>query len=112
MKTVFVTYPGDSTTRFDRQSYVRKHLRLVTAAWEPHGMQSIAAFFPTGTGEGTIAVCVCEFRDDEAISASFHAPETKAVMEDVPHFTDAKPRQLQTRGWKPKPGIASRVLPR
>ncbi len=95
MKTVFVTYVGDSSTRFDRHYYVKKHLPLVTAAWAPHGLESIAAFFPTGTGEGTIAVCVCEFRDNEAISASLHAPETKAVMEDVPHFTDAKPKQLQ-----------------
>ncbi len=95
MKTIFVTYAGDSTTRFDREYYVEKHLPLVTAAWAPHGMQSIAAFFPTGSGEGTIAVCVCEFRDDDAVTASLHAPETKAVMDDVLHFTDAKPRQLQ-----------------
>ena len=95
MKTVFVTYPGDSTTRFDRQYYVEKHLPLVTEAWGPYGMQSIAAFFPNGTGEGTIAVCVCVFRDDEAISASLRAPETKAVMADVSQFTDAKPTQLQ-----------------
>ncbi len=52
MKTVFVTYAGDSSTRFDRQYYVEKHLPLVTAAWGPHGMQSIAAFFPAGTGKG------------------------------------------------------------
>ncbi len=95
MKTVFVTYPGDSSTRFDRQYYVTNHLPLVTSAWGPLGMQSITAFFPAGTGEGTIAVCVCEFRDDEAINAALHAPETTAVMEDVPHFTDAKPKQLQ-----------------
>ena len=95
MRTVFVTYAGDSSTRFDRQYYVQKHLPLVTAAWAPHGLVSIAAFFPTGTGEGTIAVCVCEFRDDEAISASLHAPGTKAVMQDVPNFTDAEPKQLQ-----------------
>ncbi len=96
MKTVFVTYAGDSSTRFDRHYYVEKHLPLVTGAWAPYGLESIAAFFPAGSGEGTIAVCVCEFRDDEAISASLHAPETRAVMEDVAHFTDAKPKQLQT----------------
>ena len=96
MKTVFVTYAGDSSTRFDRRYYVEEHLPLVTAAWAPHGLVSVAAFFPAGTGEGTIAVCVCDFRDDDAIRASLRAPETKAVMEDVPHFTDAKPRQLQT----------------
>ena len=95
MKTIFVTYAGDATTRFDRQYYVEKHLPLVTSAWGPLGMQSIAAFFPAGTGEGTIAVCVCQFRDGEAISAALKAPETRAVMEDVPHFTDAKPKQLQ-----------------
>ena len=98
MTTVFVTYPGDKTSRFDRKYYVEKHLPLVTAAWGPHGMQSIAAFFPSGEGEGTIAVCVCEFRDDAALTASLKAAETKSVMDDVPNFTDAQPRQLQATG--------------
>ena len=98
MTTIFVTYPGDETTRFDREYYVEKHLPLVTAAWGPHGMQSIAAFFPVGAGEGTIAVCACQFRDDAAVAASLAAPETKSVMDDVPHFTDAKPRQLRASG--------------
>ncbi len=98
MTTIFVTYPGDRTTRFDREYYVEKHLPLVTAAWGPLGMQSIAAFFPSGAGEGTIAVCVCQFRDDAAVRACLKAPETKSVMDDVPHFTDATPRQLRASG--------------
>ena len=95
MTTIFVTYPGGESTRFDHKYYVEKQLPLVTAAWSPHGMQSIAAFFPRGAGEGTIAVCVCQFRDDAAVTASLAAAETKSVMDDVSYFTDAKPQQLR-----------------
>ena len=95
MTTVLVTYSGDAATRFDRQYYVEKHLPLVTQAWGPHGLQSIAAFFPSGEGAGTIAICVCQFRDDSAVTESIHASETKSVMDDVPHFTSATPTQLR-----------------
>ncbi len=95
MATVFVTYPGTSSTRFDRKYYVEQHLPLVTRVWQPHGLESIAAFFPSGDGHGTIAVCVCKFRDELALSASLQDPHTKSVMDDVTHFTDAKPVQLK-----------------
>ena len=93
--TLFVTYPGDESTRFDREYYVEKHLPLVTRAWGPLGLQSIAAFFPSGSGAGMVAVCVCEFRDELAVSTSLQAAETKSVMADVPHFTDSEPIQLR-----------------
>ena len=95
MTTVFVTYPGTASTRFDRKYYVQQHLPLVTRVWGPHGLKNIAAFFPSGDSSGTIAVCVCEFRDELALNASLQDPETKAVMYDVQHFTDAKPVQLK-----------------
>ncbi len=93
MTTIYVTYPGDATTRFDRDYYVQHHLPLVQASWGPYGLESTAAFFPAGGEASTIAVCVCEFRDEAAVQAALAAPTTASVMADVPHFTDAKPQQ-------------------
>ena len=93
MTTLFVTYPGDARTRFDREYYVSKHLPLVQEAWGPHGLETIAAFFPSGEGAGTVAVCVCGFRDEAALQAALGSPQTPRVMADVAHFTDAKPSQ-------------------
>ena len=93
MQTLYVTYPGDANTRFDRQYYVERHLPLVLESWRKYGLMTVAAFFPEGAGEGTIAICVCAFRDEESIRASFAAPETGEVMEDISRFTDAKPSQ-------------------
>ena len=95
MTTIFVMYAGDANTRFDREYYVHKHLPLVIEEWSAHGLLSVAAFFPAGPGEGTIAVCVCQFRDNAAVDASFDPPNSARVMADVPHFTDVKPSQLR-----------------
>ena len=93
MTMLFVTYPGDAATRFDRDYFVSNHLPLVKEAWSPHGLETIAAFFPAGDGDGTIAVCVCGFRDEAAISSSLSSPQTERVMADVKQYTDAKPTQ-------------------
>ena len=93
MTMLFVTYPGDASTRFDRDYYVGTHLPLVLEAWGPYGMETAAAFFPDGDGAGTIAVCVCGFRDEASINAAIAAPQTERVMADVKNFTDAVPTQ-------------------
>ncbi len=93
MTTVFVTYPGNADTRFDRDYYVRIHLPLVLEAWSQYGLESIAAFFPAGDGAGIIAVCTCGFRDEAAIRASFASPEAGRVMADVAQFTESEPTQ-------------------
>ncbi len=95
MTRVFVTYPGDAGTRFDRDYYVHRHLPLVLEAWRPYGLETVAAFFPCGDGAGTICICECVFRDDAAVKASVAAPHTGLVMADVKNFTDAIPSQLQ-----------------
>lgn len=64
MTTMYVTYPGDAATRFDRDYYVAQHLPLVMECWAPYGLQSCGAFFPSGDGAGTIAIAIaeCKFR--------------------------------------------------
>lgn len=73
--------------------YVQKHLPLVNEAWEPLGMESIGAFFPSGDGGGIIAVCVMQFRDSVAITDATKSSASPRVMADMAHFTDAKPTQ-------------------
>ena len=91
MTTMYVTYPGDGDTRFDRDYYVGTHLPLVAEVWSPHGLESIAAFFPAGDGAGTIAVAICEFRDEASIGAALGSQETERVMDDIKNFTDVEP---------------------
>ncbi|GGF02614.1 ethyl tert-butyl ether degradation protein EthD [Aliidongia dinghuensis] len=91
MTTLFVTYAGGGSTRFDRDYYVATHLPLVREAWGAYGLQSVAAFFPAGDGAGMIAVAVCEFRDEAALAAAFGAPRTAEVMADIKKFTDVAP---------------------
>ena len=93
MTTVFVTYAGDASTRFDRDYYVRVHVPLVVEAWGPHGLRSCVAFFPADAGGPTIAAAICEFRDEAALQAALRSAATPRVMADVEQFTDAKPVQ-------------------
>ena len=58
-----VTCPGNAETRFDRRSYVHTPLPLVREAWGSHELETMAAFFPAGGGDGTVAGCGCGFWD-------------------------------------------------
>ena len=93
MTTMYVTYPGDATTRFDRDYYVQHHLPLVMECWGPLGLESCAAFWPANTGPGTIAICECRFRDEAAMRGALASPVTPRVMADVARFTEAQPAQ-------------------
>ncbi len=93
MTILYVTYPGDAATRFDRTYYTREHRPLVMAKWGPYGLGSCAAFWPDDADNGTIAICECRFRDEVAMQAALASPETPEVMADVGRFTDAKQTQ-------------------
>ena len=77
MIILYVTYPGDAATRFDRAYYVRHHLPLVMECWGPLGLESCEAFWPAGTGAGTIAIAECRFLDEAAMRTAFASPETR-----------------------------------
>ena len=93
MTTMYVTYPGDAATRFDRDYYVRYHVPLVMECWGPLGLASCAAFWPADDGAGTIAIAECRFRDDASMRAALASPDTPRVMADVARFTDSQPAQ-------------------
>ena len=98
MVTMYVTYPGDAGTRFDRDYYVRHHVPLVMECWGPLGLDSCEAFWPANIGAGTICICECRFRDETAMQAALASPSTTRVMADVSRFTDATPaRSLAER---------------
>lgn len=92
---IYVTYPGDADSRFDRDYYVHKHLPLVMKAWQAYGLESVAAFFPAVKQLGTIAICECRFHDEAAVHDAFASPEAAAVMADVAHFTDIEPQRVR-----------------
>ena len=89
--TLYVTYYGDPQSRFDRDYYVNNHIPLVMKAFQQYGLLSAAAFFPAVEQTGTVAICECIFRDEEAMKAAFNSAEAPEVMGDVAHFTDLTP---------------------
>jgi uncharacterized protein (TIGR02118 family) len=96
MTTMFVTYTGDSTTRFNREYYVNTHLPLVMDAWGPHGLRSATAYFPATDAAETIAIAICEFANDASVDAALACPRSDEVMADVRIFTDSEPTQHRT----------------
>ena len=95
MITMYVTYAGDAGTRFDRGHWIDVHLPLVRECWGPHGLVSVAGFFPEGDGGGLIAVAPCVFRDEAAMETALASQETKRVMADVKNVTDVSPRRAR-----------------
>lgn len=93
---IYVSYEGSAADRFDRDHYVNHHLPLVMTSWAKYGLQSVRAFFPSDSADGTVAVCECRFRDLAAVEAAFSSPETEAVMADVPLYTDLAPKRMRT----------------
>ncbi len=94
MTNLFVVYPGDAQTPFDRTYYVEQHVPLVERMWSPLGMQSISALFPSDGDRGPICVCICGFFDKAAVQAAIKDPQSRVIMDDIQHFTDSEPVQL------------------
>ncbi|BAK83867.1 EthD family reductase [Komagataeibacter medellinensis] len=95
MMTMYVTYTADHTASFDRDYYVGHHIPLVMELWQPMGLKSATAFFPslgTSTGaQGSVAICECIFENEAALHAALSSPEAGTIMADVDKFTKIKP---------------------
>ena len=76
-------------TYFDRDYYVDVHLPLALTCWQPHGLESAAAFFPRDADAVDVSVGIYRFCNEAALHAALASAETEAVMADVPSFTDA-----------------------
>ena len=105
MTTLFVTYPGDASTRFDRDYYVRVHIPLVLETWGPHGLSSCVAFFPAGEGGPTIAVAVCEFRDEAAAQWRTLSSPRRSILGrmQVPRLGSAAASEASRTRGAPRP---------
>ena len=99
----FVYYEGTKDAHFDRDFYNNRHLPLCLESWGKYGLQSARAFYPADDSDGTLVICECIFRDEEALEASFSSPETQAVMADVPRFTDLTPVRTSPMPMDPFP---------
>ena len=92
---VYVTYQGTADSRFDRRYYTEHHLPLVMRAWQQYGLESVSAFFPADSQPGTLAICECIFRDEQAVQQAFNAEDVMGVMQDVAQFTDLIPARIR-----------------
>ncbi|USI74645.1 EthD family reductase [Sphingomonas morindae] len=101
----FVYYEGASDARFDRDFYTNHHLPLCLDSWGRYGLQSARAFYAADGAAGTLVICECIFRDEEALQAAFASPETRAVMADVPRFTDLTPIRTRPVPMDPFPSV-------
>ena len=93
MITMYVTYPGDEDTPFDRDHWINVHLPLVRECWGPHGLVSATGFFPEGDGDGLVAIAPTVFRDEAAMNAALASPDTARVMADVKKVTAVEPQR-------------------
>ena len=93
MRTLFVTYRGTASDRFDREYFVNTHLPLARAIAEPLGMLSIEAFFPTSTATNIVAASVIVLRDEQAERDLFSSPRFSELVNDLPNYTNLLPEQ-------------------
>jgi uncharacterized protein (TIGR02118 family) len=93
MRTLFVTYRGTASDRFDREYFVNTHLPLAREIAEPLGMLAIEAFFPTSTASNIVAASVIVLRDEQAVSDLFSSPRFGELVNDLPNYTNLMPEQ-------------------
>ncbi len=105
--TIYVSYVGPPTARFDRSYYVTRHLPLVMDVWGPLGLLKATAFFPEAEAEerqdhptATLVICECVFRDEAAVDAAFASTATPQVVADVSAFTDLDPQRTRSLPMK------------
>ncbi|KAK2015662.1 hypothetical protein LZ32DRAFT_602308 [Colletotrichum eremochloae] len=93
--TVSVLYPNEADAKYDFEYYVNRHMPLAAAQWKSSGCTSWSAtkYHPTADGKqpkysfaGTLV-----FESVDAIHKALASPETAAVMQDVPNYSNKQP---------------------
>ncbi|KAK7398070.1 hypothetical protein QQX98_012556 [Neonectria punicea] len=93
---VTVLYPAlkDGET-FDLEYYVTSHLQLAVEAWKELDLKDFRVVkFTTAVGEEKSpfsVAAIITFESPEGANKALVAPESKAVFEDTPNFTNTKP---------------------
>lgn len=93
MRTLFVTYRGAASDRFDREYFLDTHLPLAREIAEPLGMLSIEVFFPTSAATNIVAASVIVLRDEQAERDLFSSPRFSELVNDLPHYTNLQPER-------------------
>ena len=93
MRTLFVTYRGATSDRFDREYFLNTHLPLAREIAEPLGMLSIEAFFPTSAATNIVAASLIVLRDEQAERDLFSSPRFNELINDLSNYTNLMPEQ-------------------
>lgn len=93
MSILMVTYVGGADSRFDRTTYDTHHIPLVERTWAALGLQrtEVLHAVDAATGPDVVAMCLCHFADRAGVDRALAAPESAAVADDIPTFTDIAP---------------------
>jgi uncharacterized protein (TIGR02118 family) len=88
---VIVAYPrNDGKLKFDKDYYLKTHMPLAAKTWKPHGLKSYAVTELAADNPYGISV-VMEFESAEGWGAAAADANTKAVLDDVPNFSNESP---------------------
>jgi uncharacterized protein (TIGR02118 family) len=88
---VIVVYPRKGgSLKFDKDYYLKTHMPLAAKTWKKHGLKSYAVTELNEDNEYGISV-VLEFESAEGWGAAVADANTKAVMDDVPNFSNEGP---------------------
>jgi uncharacterized protein (TIGR02118 family) len=95
MIKVSVMYPNRPDARFDHDYYRDKHMPMVAqllgAACRRYSVDKGLGGGMPGQAAPFVAQCHLYFDSVEAFQATF-APHGKAIMADVPNYTDLQPQ--------------------
>lgn len=90
---MIVSYTGRPGDRFDREYYMARHIPMVERSWTPLGLESVDVMFPVTGEQAVVAVCLCQFRNADAMHSALASPATVEIMSDVERFTNIVPEQ-------------------
>lgn len=95
MLVVTVVYPRSEGAHFDFGYYEQKHLPLVGAHWTNSGLLGAEAIRGVAAADGSeppyLAMAIIRFSSMEAFQAAMGSEGAKAILGDIPNFTNVEP---------------------
>ncbi|WYZ39772.1 hypothetical protein EsH8_IV_000113 [Colletotrichum jinshuiense] len=93
--TVSVLYPNEPDSKYDVEYYISRHMPLAAAQWKSSGLKSWSVTkyqaSPDGKEPQYVFAGILNFDSIESIHKALASPETQAVMQDVPNFSNKTP---------------------
>ena len=94
MIKVTVLYPNGASRHFDVKYYTEKHIpmvrQLLGAACKKIELEKGIFGISPGSPPANSAICCLYFDSVEAFQQAF-APQSEAIMNDIPQYTNAEP---------------------